>query len=436
MPFKKTKIHIIGAGWAGLSAAVRACQFGFEVHVYESAPILGGRAGSYFKNNQHLDHGQHILIGAYEATLKLLTLLGGKEDAQFKRLGLAILDAQGEGFELPLDGFGLKAFRALINNKKWRLCDKFGVFWTGLVWILSPTCRAVLKDIEQDDLSSGQDMSVQAFFEPLPRRMMEDLIEPLCLSALNTNTHEASARLLLRVLKHAFQNPPLSCEMLIPKVPLGELLPAPALHWLELHGAQIHFPKRVTSLLDFDGEDIVVVCTPAREAARLCSTVSNSWAQCAQALEHERICTVYIRSQSNPKSQALPDLISLESKDLGSAQFAIKIPHRSNQNGILWAFVTSAAPHIDNAQFERIVSLQAQNQLELVDIEVVQCVCDKQATFKAKRGLNRPPQFVGKNIWAAGDYLSGPYPSTLEGAVLSGQRAIDLIANQFPKGSV
>ena len=431
MLVQKPTLHIIGAGWAGLSAAVRACQSGFEVHLYESAPTLGGRAASHIKNHQPLDHGQHILIGAYESTLKLLTLLGGSHAQQFNRLGLAILDAQGQGFKLPLDRFGFKALRALLQNKRWRSIDKLGVLWTGFYWLLNPDTRALLKDIDRDDLSMGRDMSVKDFFAPIPDRIMDDLIEPLCLSALNTNIHEASARLLLRVLRDAFQDLPRSCELLIPKVPLGELLPGPARLWLERHGAHIHPSKRVRSLLEFKSEDIVVLCTSAREAARLCATVASEWAQCAQALEHERICTVYLRSQADSKSQVLPDLIALDAHEPGSAQFAIKNHHCSTEDNIQWAFVISAAPQLENEKFEDIIIRQAQHQLGLVNIEVLQCVCDKQATFKAKCGLKRPPQFVGQNIWAAGDYVMGPYPSTLEGAVRSGQQTIDLIEQEL-----
>ncbi len=435
MSLQKPKVHIIGAGWSGLAAAVRACQLGYEVHLYESASVLGGRAASHFKNQQFLDHGQHILIGAYASTLKLLSLLGGKEDEQFERMGLAILNAQGEGLQLPLDRLGFKALRALLNNKRWGLIDKLCALWAGIYWLLIPTTRAVLKDIDREDLSTGCDMSVKDFFSPLTQRLMDQLIEPLCLSALNTNISQASARLMLRVLKDAFQAPPRSCEMLIPKVPLGDLMPAPAQLWLERHGAHLHLKKRVSSLTDFDPEDFVVLCTHAREAATLSKTVSKDWSDCAQALEHERICTVYLRSQANPQSQALPHLIALESKELGSAQFAIKNFQFSDQNSLQWAFVTSAAPHLDNAQFEQIAARQAQEQLKLKDIEVLQCVCDKQATFKAKFSLKRPPPHVGKNVWAAGDYVMGPYPSTLEGAVLSGERVIDLIDNELLKGS-
>lgn len=427
----KQRTHIIGAGWAGISAAVHACQLGHEVHVFESAPRMGGRAASHIKNHRIFDQGQHILIGAYYATLELINFLGGEEKALFTRMGLGILDANGQGFELPKDSFGFKALRALLGNKRWRAKDKFSALVACIHWMLNSTSRAILTHLDLEDTSLGADMSVQAFFKPIPQALMDELIEPLCLAALNTPIQEASARLFVRVLRDAFQNPPQSCEMLIPKVPLSELLATPARSWLEQHSAQIHLSSRITSLEVFDPKDNIVVCTPAREAAKLCSTTSKSWSENALALEHNRICTVYLRAQANAKSHQLCALTALDSSRLGSAQFAIKTPLSPDPHWVELAFVTSAAPMLDKHQFEAIITQQAQSQLGLTGIEVLQCVCDKQATFKAKFGLKRPTPHVGQNIWAAGDYVMGPYPATLEGAVRSGQHAIDLIQMRF-----
>jgi protoporphyrinogen oxidase len=431
----KPIIHIIGAGWAGLSAAVRACQFDFEVHLYESAPILGGRAATHFKNDLQFDHGQHVLIDAYSSTRELIALLGGQENQQFLRLGLALLDCKGEGFELPQDSRGFKFLRALIHNKKWRAMDKFFLLMASAYWLIKPTSRAILMGLLKGDLDTAEDMSVKDFFAPIPQRVLQDLIEPLCLSALNTNIDEASAKLFIRVLKDAFHNPPQSCEMLIPKVPLADLVPRPAQEWLTQRGAQIHLQKRIMSLEEFAPGDFVLVCTPPREAARLCQPLSKLWAQCAEALEFERICTVYLQAQASPEGQTLPHLIALNASEKGYAQFAIKMhidaELNTAQTSIQLAFVTSAAPLLNNEQLIQLITQQAQEQLGLSDIKILKCVCDKQATFKAKFGLERPKPQVGHNVWAAGDYVSGPYPATLEGAVRSGQGAIDLIATRL-----
>src|SRR5450830_1606132 len=79
------KIAVIGAGWAGLAAAVTLQEAKHQVTVFEAAHHLGGRARALktsaplqLPNGQvaQLDNGQHILIGAYTETLRLMRQVG------------------------------------------------------------------------------------------------------------------------------------------------------------------------------------------------------------------------------------------------------------------------------------------------------------------------------------------------------------------------
>ena len=70
-------IAIIGAGWAGIAAAVQAIAAGHQVRLFEASHSVGGRArvvaGTLPDGTPiTLDNGQHILIGAYLETLRLL----------------------------------------------------------------------------------------------------------------------------------------------------------------------------------------------------------------------------------------------------------------------------------------------------------------------------------------------------------------------------
>jgi len=56
---------------------------------------------------------------------------------------------------------------------------------------------------------------------------------------------------------------------------------------------------------------------------------------------------------------------------------------------------------------------------------------EKRATFQCTPGLQRPPARIAANLWAAGDYVAGPYPATLEGAVRSGRQAAQDAGMQF-----
>ncbi len=87
------KIAIIGGGWAGMAAALAVVQAGHYASVFEAARTVGGRARAVVGKDLHgtpmlLDNGQHILIGAYAESLRLMRLVGvDPEKAQCLRAG-------------------------------------------------------------------------------------------------------------------------------------------------------------------------------------------------------------------------------------------------------------------------------------------------------------------------------------------------------------
>ena len=96
-------ITIVGAGWAGLSAAVAAIQQGWQVTLYEAATTPGGRARALDQTfaNRALDNGQHILIGAYRETLQLMRTVGVHPEQMLQRVPLDLRDPQDQGLQLP-----------------------------------------------------------------------------------------------------------------------------------------------------------------------------------------------------------------------------------------------------------------------------------------------------------------------------------------------
>jgi predicted NAD/FAD-binding protein len=84
------RIAIVGAGWAGLSTAVELAAAGVPVTVFEAAPNLGGRARGFTRNGIQLDNGQHILLGAYRETLRMMRQVGMAEEQALLRLPLRL----------------------------------------------------------------------------------------------------------------------------------------------------------------------------------------------------------------------------------------------------------------------------------------------------------------------------------------------------------
>lgn len=91
----------------------------------------------------------------------------------------------------------------------------------------------------------------------------------------------------------------------------------------------------------------------------------------------------------------------------------------------LFAFVVSgAAPWVAQGMDATGAALLAQARAVLrgegaADAVLVKLVAEKRATFRCVPGLQRPAARVADKLSAAGDYVDGPYPATIEGAVRS-----------------
>ena len=413
------QLTIVGAGWAGLAAAVAATQAGWQVTLFEAANIPGGRARSLQQTfaGKPLDNGQHVLIGAYRDTLALMRTVGLNPDALLQRLPLDLRFADGQGLCLPDWPMPLNLLAGLGRARGWQLQDKASLiqaswrwqragFTCDLTWTVAQLC---------DDAS-------------LSHRVMQQLIEPLCLSALNTPVNNASATVFLRVLQNALLGGSGSSDLLVPRVDLAQLLPDACLQWLSARGAHIHFGQRMhASALEklhqaVPPQQAVLLACPPWEAARLTADIAPKWAYPCADLPHTAIATVYLRC-TNAGYAGLPrPMIALHSDAQAPAQFVFDRGALTNQPGLLAAVVSACNTERDEVTEQ--VHDQVCEQLELSHLEVVQTVVEKRATLACTPMLNRPEPFIAEGLWACGDYICGPYPSTLEGAVRSGQQVV------------
>ena len=123
------RIAVIGAGWAGCAAAVRAVQIGAQVSVFEASRTPGGRARSVpcaDADGGMLDNGQHILIGAYTQTLELMRTVGASPDALLLRLPLDLRTPDGKGLQLrPAASARLAALSAIVRARGWSWHEKW-----------------------------------------------------------------------------------------------------------------------------------------------------------------------------------------------------------------------------------------------------------------------------------------------------------------------
>ena len=273
-------------------------------------------------------------------------------------------------------------------------------------------------------------LTVAALAARLPGAIRIDLIEPLCVAALNTPAQEASAGAFLRVLKDALFSGPGSADLLLPRVNLSEVLPFAAVRWLEAAGAAIKLSHRVAALsaegarwrVDGEGFDGVVLATPPSEAARLVQPITPSWSGVAADLRYEPIVTLYLRSTGT----RLPEpMLALHSDAESPAQFVFDRGQLGGPEGLLAFVVSGARRWVDRGMQAVLQATLTQARTALAahlrgPLTEVQVVTEKRATFRCTPGLQRPGSRIAPGLHAAGDYVAGPYPATLEGAVRSG----------------
>ena len=455
------RILIIGAGWAGLAAAIQVTQAGHHATVLEAARAIGGRARALNVTlpdgkEAVLDNGQHILIGAYVETLKLMQTVGVDNQKTLLRMPLALLYPDGNGLQLPSwkkPWFaGADVATGIFRAKGWSWRDKLGLLRAADAWRRSNfTCAA--------------SHTVATLCKGISPRVMAEMIDPLVVSALNTPTERASGQVFLRILRdslfaHSDAGP--GSNLMLPTADLGQLFPDTAWRWLREHGAHLHLGTRAhglqkdaeTLLFSLSKDELlahigkglqpdnalekarfhaVIIATPAHDAARLlrasaahlgeARTAAEAWAAQADALQHESITTVYAHS---PSARLSAPMLALRSSHETPAQFVFDRGQLTGHTGLL-AFVVSASQG-DAKSLEQQVIAQGRDQLEISDLEAVKTIVDKRATFACTPALQRPRMEISPGLLACGDYVEGPYPSTLEGAVRSGLAAANAAA--------
>ncbi|GAC1432251.1 MAG: hydroxysqualene dehydroxylase HpnE [Burkholderiaceae bacterium] len=444
------KVAVVGAGWAGCSAAVELALQGHSVELLEASRTLGGRArgppsredgGTVAQWDASLDNGQHMLLGAYTESLRLMRLVGVDIESTLLRLPLQMCYPPGS------DGISFVAARlpaplhllaALWRAHGLARIDRVALarFTTTARWI---------------DWRLNQDCSVSQLLEQFGQtaRVTELLWRPLCLAALNTPPTQASAQVFLNVLRDSLGARRAASDMLLPKVDLGRLFPAPAARFIDARGGRVRLGLRVTALSreghlwrlksaagdngDSLAFDAVILATPVAETCRLLADWQTGF-EPSPAVEYEPIVTCYLQYPPSLRL-ARPFFALRDDPAIGHwGQFVFDRGQLdSAQAGVLAVVVSAAsgAVCLERKILSEAIARQLANVFgdpAFATPQNVKLIAEKRATFACKPYLVRPG---GLTQWAglirAGDYLDGPYPATLEAAVRSGIAAARLV---------
>jgi hydroxysqualene dehydroxylase len=458
-----THVAIIGGGWAGLTAAVRLFEQGKRITLFESAPQLGGRARSLAWKPEStewtVDNGQHIMIGAYQRTLALLKTLGVREADVLAREPLHITLSNGALFKGKRGWGPLKLALPIMGSRALSMDEKIALLRLTRALVQAPptpgtTVVQWLAQLQQ------------------PKKLIDLMWEPLAVAALNTAPHEADAVVYHRVLAATLTGGSSASDYLLPKAGLSGLLPAPAEQWLINKGVQIHLRQPVRNIAQaehgfaVDGQvfDAVVLATPPWVTSDLLKPLPAAAATRAQidALAWRPITTVYMelatrwqppanmtllpdpampggwwlfdRSQSTPSpasaaEQAKPPL-PLAGEGWGEGTTSRKTQPAPSKTTLLSLVASDSAPDDSGRRiFGRRAVTVLKHYFPTMPIALhTQVLCEKRATFACTPKLQRPANATAlRGLVIAGDYTAHPYPATLEGAVMSGEAAAELI---------
>ena len=425
---KKPKIAVIGAGWAGLSAAAHLVEHA-DVALYEAGRVAGGRArgvsGDAFS---FLDNGQHLLIGAYQGVFRLLDKAGADWRGHFFRQPLRWYLHDGLRFEaawsLPAP---LNLLTGLLRGENASLGEK-----TALV--------RQLKRLQSHHKRHLPDQSVQSWLDAqgVSRKWLAEFWQPMVWGALNTPLDEASLNVLCAVLADGVWA---QCELsdyFVPKVDLTRAFAAPVVAYLQRQGAA-WLPRRV--LLDnrrgvrVDGERFdgaVVATAPYHVAGVLPPSLGEEVRLAIRDLTYYPITTVYLKYG---RAFRLPALMTGFAE--GTAQWLVDRRRLTGANEI--AAVVSLSHRIRATPLQWAQRVHGDVLRVCPDVgEPVawQTITEKRATIASRVGRVVPAQ-DGLNryaIWLAGDWLHPRYPATLEAAVQSGEMAAQAVLQRFAAG--
>ncbi|MFJ2988798.1 hydroxysqualene dehydroxylase HpnE [Collimonas sp. NPDC087041] len=443
------QVAVIGAGWAGCTAAVELTAAGHQVTLFEASRQLGGRARRVDINELSLDNGQHILLGAYKNSLSMMRKVGIDPATAMLRLPLQMCyppESGGMTFVAPRLPAPLHLLLALwrahgLDREAKLALARFSSAARWMGWQLHDDCSVstLLERFDQTD------------------RLIQLMWRPLCIAALNTRPEQASAQVFLAVLRDSLGAKRSASDMLLPRVDLSSLYPQQAAAFIEerggnlesgcnirqlrRHGAQWQLDSNDASL-DFDA---VVIATPPETAAGLLDGIADATliAQ-LRNFEYEPITTCYLQY---PADMRLPRpffaLIDTPSTAESSSvpawgQFVFDRGQLDPAQAGLLAVVISASSDAIQAGHEALAQAVAAQlatafkQPELASPNWTRVISEKRATFACTPALARPANDSGlERLLLAGDYTASDYPATLESAVRSGKLAAQELIKQL-----
>ncbi|HVH27064.1 MAG TPA: hydroxysqualene dehydroxylase HpnE [Vicinamibacterales bacterium] len=438
---------VIGAGFAGLSAAVRMTHRGARVLVLEARSRLGGRATAFpdRETGELVDNGQHVLLGCYSSTFEFLRDVHALDRVRAQpQLAVTMIDRSGRRSRLTCPALP-SPFHLIAGVLEWDALD-----WRDKVAALRMSkpidlARRQMRGGPERAASPGETVETWLARNGQTERTCEMLWRPLALAALNQPTTVASAPPFARVLAEMFGSTSQNAAIVLPTSPLHLMYAEPAREFLESRGGSVRtgvtarlIVDQGTVTVDADGERLgaaVVVSAvpwfalgdlipaPPQELSGILSR--------AAAMAASPIVTVNMWFDRPVLSETEDPFIGLPGRAM---QWAFDKRQVFADGASHVSLVSSgASPLVDRANEELIAAahrelVEAMPDIRRARVERATVVREPKATFSLAPGQPVRPdtRTPVRGLLLAGDWLDTGLPATIESAVRSGHRAADI----------
>jgi len=420
------RIHIIGAGMAGLSAAIKLSSQGHTISLYEAAPQAGGRCRSYFdeKLNCEIDNGNHLFLSGNTSAADYLKTIGAED-------------------QLIGPNEAVFPFIDIRSDKRWDMTFNPSPF---PFWLLNKSARVPDASLSQhlvlSKMLGAKENHTIGDFITRDNPLYERLIDPLSVAVINAPPDMASAKLMRNVLKETILKGGRACQPRLAKHSLAQTFVDPALAYLKTNAVEIHFGARLKSIskndthitilhfanetIDLKKDDSVIMALPPEPTGQILDFITAP-------TTYSSIVNAHFKLDDPINVDWRAPLIGVIG---GTTQWLFV---RDNIASITIsagdAYLKTRSDTLAKTLWAEIAPILGADAAQIPPCRIIK---EKRATLMQTPDLEpqRPKAVTPySNLFLAGDWTDTALPATIEGAIRSGVIAANHVTRSEQAGA-